>query len=617
MFNATFDGQGHSISGLYVKRDVSFAGIFAVTGEGSTVKNLKLLNSYVEGIDIVGSIVGRTMGNLDTIYSDAIVVATTGGYNGGIAGQSLNQGEKASKLTINNCWYDGEMDIQTDSWIYSGGILGDNRNNHVTITNCLYTGHINTASDKWHVYLGGINGSTGIIGGARHERAITTIDGCLSTGTFKTKSSANGSVGAIIGNSATAKTTVKNCYGIEEAWKWAIGYINNEIVMDEICKKATITGYGGYQWTMLDFNKYWAVRKESTPILKSFAKEVPSLEGVRRLVDYSWYDESKTTYVLDSLADLLTFDRLGQTNDFKGKTIQLGANIEINDRDDYKKWGSEAPEINWLPIGNGNMPFEGTFDGKGFEISGLYLQEESSITGIFSVIGRSGSVKNLKLADSYIEGQDVVGSIAGRTLGNLDTIYSNATVVATMGGCNGGIVGQSLYNPETQEQAKVSINNCWYAGTMTIKHTSWSYSGGILGDNRNNDVKITNCLYTGHIDTACTTWNVFLGGINGSTGIIGASRFENAKTTIEGCLMKLSDIISYVAQDLADGLQEGLISELDDTYIDIFSNFGISKDEQLVVMLGVGMPKEETIVPVSKRLSVNKIYHKLSKRKNL
>jgi len=43
--------------------------------------------------------------------------------------------------------------------------------------------------------------------------------------------------------------------------------------------------------------------------------------------------------------------------------------------------------------------------------------------------------------------------------------------------------------------------------------------------------------------------------------------------------MKLSDIISYVAQDLADGLQEGLISELDDTYIDIFSNFGISKDE--------------------------------------
>lgn len=571
-FMGTFDGQGHSISGLYVKRDVSFAGIFAVTGEGSTIKNLKLLNSYVEGIDIVGSIVGRTLGNLDTIYSEAIVVATTGGCNGGIAGQSLSTGEKPSKLTINNCWYDGEMDVQTDSWIYSGGILGDNRNNHVTITNCLYTGHINTASDKWHVYLGGINGSTGIIGGARHERAITTIDGCLSTGTFKTKSSANGSVGAIIGNSSTAKTTVKNCYGIEEAWKWAIGYINNEIVLDEICKKATITGYGGYQWTMLDFDKYWAIRKENTPILKSFAEEVPSLAGIKKYVDYSWYDESKSTYVLDSLADLLTFDRLGQTNDFKGKTIQLGANIEINNREDYKKWGTEAPEINWMPIGNGNMPFEGTFDGKGFEISGLYLQEESSITGIFSVIGRSGSVKNLKLADSYIEGQDVVGSIAGRTLGNLDTIYSNATVVATLGGCNGGIVGQSLHMVGTEEQAKLTINNCWYAGTMNIKHTNWSYSGGILGDNRNNDVTITNCLYTGHIDTACTAWNVFLGGINGSTGIIGTSRFEDAKTTIEGCLSKGT----FVTASSANGRVGSIIGDSVNTNSTVKNSYGIS-----------------------------------------
>lgn len=52
-----------------------------------------------------------------------------------------------------------------------------------------------------------------------------------------------------------------------------------------------------------------------------------------------------------------------------------------------------------------------------------------------------------------------------------------------------------------------------------------------------------------------------------------------APATIEGCDTGISDIISYIGQDLADGLQEGLITELDAQYIDILSAFDIPENE--------------------------------------
>ena len=51
-YNGTFDGQGHTISGLYVKATSTYTGLFAAVQKGATVKNLKLINSYqpVEGL---------------------------------------------------------------------------------------------------------------------------------------------------------------------------------------------------------------------------------------------------------------------------------------------------------------------------------------------------------------------------------------------------------------------------------------------------------------------------------------------------------------------------------------------------------------------------------------
>ena len=52
----------------------------------------------------------------------------------------------------------------------------------------------------------------------------------------------------------------------------------------------------------------------------------------------------------------------------------------------------------------------------------------------------------------------------------------------------------------------------------------------------------------------------------------------------------------------------------DKLYNDFRKKYGIPGDEQLVVMLGIGMPKEKTTVPVSKRFSIEKVYRNLDRQ---
>ncbi len=49
--------------------------------------------------------------------------------------------------------------------------------------------------------------------------------------------------------------------------------------------------------------------------------------------------------------------------------------------------------------------------------------------------------------------------------------------------------------------------------------------------------------------------------------------------TAEGSLFRIVDVISYVGQDMIDGLREGIITDLDTEYRQILANFGITSEE--------------------------------------
>ena len=162
-FGGHFDGNNHTISGLYINSSANRVGFFGYT-DGATILNL--------------SVSGDT-------------VATTGQYAGGIVGYS-------SSLTITNCNNVGNI----SSALSCGGIVGYNYYGALTITNCYNVGNISSSTS-----------SCGGIVGYNYYGALT-ITNCNNVGNI---SSAASSCGGIVGYNYymySSSLTITNCYNV-------------------------------------------------------------------------------------------------------------------------------------------------------------------------------------------------------------------------------------------------------------------------------------------------------------------------------------------------------------------------------------------------------------------
>ena len=62
-YTGTFDGNGKTISGLYINNSSGTQGLFGTLYNGSTVKNLGIVNSYIRGNSSIGAVAGQLMGS--------------------------------------------------------------------------------------------------------------------------------------------------------------------------------------------------------------------------------------------------------------------------------------------------------------------------------------------------------------------------------------------------------------------------------------------------------------------------------------------------------------------------------------------------------------------------
>ena len=514
-FDGTFDGDGHTISGVYLKTAQRNSGLFTETGSAAKLTNFKLTNSYFEsagdGIALIGSIVGVLDGEMNTVYSDAVVAADALIF-GGLAGNVIS----TSRATITNCWYDGEI-IVGDGGGYVGGITGQVENgSHARIMHCLNSGNITATKEKGSMTMGGI---AGVISDERTKVAITD---CLNVGTVSTPADAG--IGSML-STILPKTTVtlENCYATEESCRSSVASKHGKLEGGTYRKLAKdLSGYKAYEWTLLDFDKYWAVVKNGTPILQSFADNVPSVAGHQRKINIDWYKPKDKTYTLKTAADLYGFYHMSYVTDFEGKTVQLGKDITVN-KGNAADWQNAEPAAPWYTILN----FAGTFDGRGRTISGIYMKTDLQGRGLFGSTTPKTVIKNLRLTNSYFEGTHKkaaqMGSVVGKLQGRIEGVYSNAIVVAdTL--IAGGIVG------DISSKEKVVISNCWYDGTMKIGDKG-GYVGGIVGEAQDGTVaEITHCLNTGNIIGTKEKGSLTMG------GIIGVIADDNTKVTISDTL---------------------------------------------------------------------------------
>ena len=152
---------------------------------------------------------------------------------------------------------------------------------------------------------------------------------------------------------------------------------------------------------------------------------------------------------------------------------------------------TNTKELSWNPIGNSDISYQGTFDGKGKTISNLYINAISENTGFMGYAGffgyvDAGSIKNITFNNAKVNstGFRSTGILAG---GAGSCIIED---IKTLASCSvegidnaGGIVGM----------AKGNISNC--ENHAAVKGAV--YVGGIAGWYDGSDNSITSCANYG------------------------------------------------------------------------------------------------------------------------
>ena len=200
-FTGTFDGNGHTISGLYMNAKSPDntdrgLGLFSYLGSGGTIKNLTVEGEICpgEGVDggyysSVGSVAGQCDGGtIINCTSGVDIKGNTTKTVGGIVAGADDGG------TIENCRYTGTIDITIgDTTMGMGGIVG--QASDCTVENCENAGTV--ISD---IHTGGVVG--------RNNSGGEVLN-CRNSGYVK--SSGNRASGGVVGDNYGE---IKNSYNI-------------------------------------------------------------------------------------------------------------------------------------------------------------------------------------------------------------------------------------------------------------------------------------------------------------------------------------------------------------------------------------------------------------------
>ena len=138
-YNGTFDGQNHTVSGLYFNNsEIDYVGFFGYTNSSCNIANVGVVDSYFNGSGMIGGVCGSNFGTISNCYNTAAVSGSR--YIGGVCG--INDG------TINNCYNTGAISGSSNI----GGVCGYNEG---AISNCYNTGAVSGSG----IYVGSLCGS--------------------------------------------------------------------------------------------------------------------------------------------------------------------------------------------------------------------------------------------------------------------------------------------------------------------------------------------------------------------------------------------------------------------------------------------------------------------------
>lgn len=197
---------------------------------------------------------------------------------------------------------------------------------------------------------------------------------------------------------------------------------------------------------------------------------LPFLHSRTWAQDTSWYSDSETVFTLTSKDQFLGFrDLVNSGKTFEGKAVKLETDIVLNDFSELSLNSESLME--WIPIGNSNNPFKGTFDGNGNTIYGMYINSPyRSYAGLFGYL-QKGTIQNLCIENSYICAYKYIGGIVGKcSQGTIDNCKNKSSITINYD-YGGGICGQI---------EEGTISKCCNYGDIVCS-SSYGQVGGIVG----------------------------------------------------------------------------------------------------------------------------------------
>ena len=214
---------------------------------------------------------------------------------------------------------------------------------------------------------------------------------------------------------------------------------------------------------------------------KSSTQSAIMLDSQEDGYDISWYNDDKDSFEITNAEQLrglaqlvngtavtsgaaITSGTAIEAKDFSGKTITLGADIDLENKE-------------WIPVGTSDASkFNGCFNGNDKTIFGLYINRVGTNLGLFGYIDSTAEIKNLTVRGSVTEtsakgsNSTCVGGIVGYVNGAAKltklTNYSDVTMSRNYAGGIAGYVNGSAV-----------LTGCHNYGNVS----AFQYAGGIVG----------------------------------------------------------------------------------------------------------------------------------------
>ena len=182
-YKGTFDGGGHTITGLTFTTNDKYAGLFGRLNKAGTVKNVVMEGVQITSNQIyggsIGGVAGYSWGTIENCSVSGSVSGTV--YVGGVVGAQIDgsitgcsssatvkgmvdvggvAGQTNSSATLTACYATGNVIIEIDPVknISGGGLVGMNAGS--SLLSCYATGNVtSTGSSTGYVYIGGFLGN--------------------------------------------------------------------------------------------------------------------------------------------------------------------------------------------------------------------------------------------------------------------------------------------------------------------------------------------------------------------------------------------------------------------------------------------------------------------------